>query len=238
MTRRTHRLTMLATAALALSLTACGGDSESSSTVTVTQTRSPEQQALTNDQVVAALPTREDAPNGFRPDDAGFTPTTDSERSTSPRPCIALYMQTEEMRDFTTAHLGAQESVKYVGPSQEFGTPSTSVVVWSHDEPYPTDFFDEAGAALGDCKRHTSKLSAESAEVEWTAASIPTPTLGDQSFGVRIGQPEYDLAVDYLWVRSGHNLIHVRIDSEHGANNDAELKRYAQGVLDELKKQT
>lgn len=238
MTRQTHPLTMLATAALALSLTACGGESESSSTVTVTQTRSPEQQELTNDQVVAALPTREEAPNGFAPDKGGFVPTTDSERSTSPRSCIAMYMQTEEMRRFSTAHLGAQESSRYIGPRQEFGNPSTSVVVWSFDEPYPADFFDEAGAALGDCKRFTSKVSAESAETEWTAASIPTPTLGEQSFGVRIGQPEYDLAVDYLWVRSGHNLIHVRVTSEHGANNDAELKRYAQGVLDELKKQT
>ncbi|MDN5717410.1 MAG: hypothetical protein L0G89_09260, partial [Janibacter sp.] len=60
--------------------------------------------------------------------------------------------------------------------------------------------------------------------------------MGDQSFGVRIGREQFDMAIDYLWVRSGHNLITVRMRTGYTQDNDKRLTKYAQGVLDDLRR--
>ena len=77
-------------------------------------------------------------------------------------------------------------------------------------------------------------LTEEDSLGEWEATSIPTQAIGDQAFGVRIGRPQFDAAVDYLWVRSGHNLINIRMVSGYSQDNDTRLGTYAQGVLDAL----
>lgn len=52
---------------------------------------------------------------------------------------------------------------------------------------------------------------------------------------MRIGNRDSDLAIDYLWVRSGHNLINVRMLTGFRANNEEILETYARGVLEDLK---
>ncbi|MDN5717408.1 MAG: hypothetical protein L0G89_09250 [Janibacter sp.] len=232
-----------AAAVLALGLTACGESSPSTpapATVTVTQTPTPqgstgpEHEQLTTAQIRAALPTARDVPDVFRLDARGFDTSSVSTRTTDPASCLALYMTTDDQQDFTKDHGVADGGVRFTRNAKEPGSPSISVGVWSHDETYPRRFFDEAGAALGECTEFSSSSSEGAAAAEWKAAAIPTPTLGDQSFGVRIGSGDIDLAIDYLWVRSGRNLIHVRMLTSQRVNNDDQLKATAQGVLDAL----
>lgn len=234
-----------AAAALALGLTACGESSPPApapATVTVTQTPTPqgstgpEHEQLTTAQIRAALPTARDVPDVFRLDARGFDTSSVSTRTTDPASCLALYMTTDDQQDFTKDHGVADGGVRFTRNPEEPGSPSISVGVWSHDEAYPRRFFDEAGAALGECTEFSSSSSEGAAAAEWKAAAIPTPTLGDQSFGVRIGSGDIDLAIDYLWVRSGHNLITVRMRTGYTQDNDKRLTKYAQGVLDDLRR--
>lgn len=243
MSRRSAPFVLVA--ALALPLAACGDDpvpTDSSSTVTVThspQTQEapgPEQEELTRQQIKAALPTKDEAPQGFLVDSRGFDTTSVSKRTTDPQSCLALYMSTPEQRAFDKEHGGDSASIRFTHQKEEPGSPSISIAVWSYDAPYPKEFFDEAGAALAECHEHTTQLSPDSSPGDWQADAIPTPTVGDQSFGVRIGRPDVDSGIDYLWVRSGHNLIHARMLTGYRQNNDSRLATYTQGIVDDLKK--
>lgn len=231
----------------ALALTACGGDEESPAsgapTVTVTETTeaaeaptAPEQQELTAAQISAALPREEDMPSGYAEHPDGFDADSTSERSADPESCMALYMSTEEMRTFSKEHSTQGEGVRYQRQQQKGYAPSIVVAVWTFDEPYPAKFFDQAGSALAECATYDTRFEPEANSVRNAATAIPTPTVGDQSFGVRLGDPQMDLGVDYLWVRSGHNLISVRMTTTWRMDNDQDLDTYAQGVIDELKK--
>lgn len=245
--RRFAPFAPVAAAALALSLAACGGDAPPTtepSTVTVTQTPTattdevdkPEQQQLTAQQIKAALPSEQEAPKGFAEDPRGFDASTPSTRTTDPEACLALYMSTPEMAEFRKKHVAEGQGVRYTSKQTRGNPPSISIAVWSFDEVYPKAYFDEAGAALSDCTTFSTASSPDANAVDNSSSAIPTPTLGDQSFGVRIGDPTLDLGVDYLWVRSGHNLISVRMLTTYRMDNDQELEKYAQGVLDDLKK--
>lgn len=241
-----RRLTPFVLAAsLALPLAACGEDTPAAtpSTVTVTETpepqeAGPEQRQLTEDEIMAALPSEDEAPRGFRIDKRGFDTTTVSQRTTDPESCLALYMSTQEQRDFTKEHGGDSGAIRFSSRPGEPGSPGISIAIWSFDEPFPQKFFDQAGAALAECQDHTTQISPDDSPGEWQADAIPTPTVGDQSFGVRIGRPDVDLAIDYMWVRSGHNLIHARMITGYRQSNDQRLQKYTQGIVDELKKGT
>lgn len=249
MMRTPRRVTPFATiAALALTLAACGDDDAPRPVETVTVTESatsspssssassaPEQRQLTDKEIAAALPTREDAPSGFDIDSRGFDTSMSGERTTDPTACLALYMSTQEQLDFSEEHLAASDGVRFTHKEGEPGSPSISIAVWSFDEPYPQEFLDTAGAALGECQKFTTKTSPDDSPADWTADTIPTPTLGEQSFGVRIGRPDVDIAIDYIWVRSGHNLVHARMLTGYRQNNDSRLQRYTQAILDDLK---
>lgn len=246
MTFATRRGAPFAAAALALSLAACGGDAPpptEPSTVTVTQPPTttdeadkPEQRQLTAQQIKAALPSQDEAPEGYPEDPRGFDASRESTRSADPEACLALYMSTPKMAEFRKKHVVEGQGVRYTRKQSRGNPPSISIAVWTFDEAYPKAFFDTAGATLSDCATYKTAASPDSAQVSSSATAIPTPTLGDQSFGVRLGHPEMDLGVDYLWVRSGHNLISVRMLTTYRMDNDQELEKYAQGVLDDLKK--
>ena len=230
-------------AALGLMTAACGGETPPPTPSTVTVTQTPTEQAsgpahrqLTAQQVRAALPTKDDVPAIFRPDSRGFDTSSVSERTTDPASCLALYMATPAQRTFIKEHLVADGGVRFSEDPDEPGSASISVGILSYDEPYPREYLDDAGAVLGECSTHTSRTEPGSSDVTWQATSIPTPTLGDQSFGVRIGSRDVDLAIDYLWVRSGHNVVHVRMLTGYRQDNGDQLKTTAQGVLDDLAK--
>ncbi len=87
---------------------------------------------------------------------------------------------------------------------------------------------------LADCATFRTAVSPGSEMSYWSATNIQTPVLGEQSLGVRAGSRELDSAIDYLWVRSGHNLVHVRMLTGFRADNSDILQEYAEGVLDDL----
>ncbi|KRE38815.1 hypothetical protein ASG73_00100 [Janibacter sp. Soil728] len=230
--------------AVALPLAACGEDSPPPSTPTASaattsaptpsEADGPEQRQLTAKEVTAALPGKDEGP--YPASDREFDPNARSTAATDPEPCLALVLDTPEMRTFKQEHMVAGGGQIYLQP-QDFAAPQMAVILWSHDEVYPKRFFDEAGAALAECTTHASADSPDDAMGDdWQATSIPTPAMGDQSFGVRIGREQFDMAIDYLWVRSGHNLITVRMRTGYTQSNDKRLAKYAQGVLDELEK--
>lgn len=241
--RPARRLVPLVTAlAVALPLAACGEDSPtpatptSSAATTSAPTPSPadgpEQRRLTATEVTAALPGKDEGP--YPASDREVDPTRRSTAVTDPESCLALELDTPEMRAFKKEHMVAGGGQIYLQP-QDFAAPQMSVTLWSHDEVYPKRFFDEAGAALAECTTYaTADAPDDTMGDDWQATSIPTPAMGDQSFGVRIGREQFDMAVDYLWVRSGRNLISVRMRTGYTQSNDKRLAKYAQGVLDEL----
>lgn len=234
---------LAASVTLALTLSACGEDAAPPAppaTVTVTSTptaqeaSTPQQQELSVQQIRKALPTLDEAPKGFPEDPGGFDATTPSERTTEPQSCLALYLDTPEMRSFGTDHRTRADGVRYTRAPVGPGQPSISFAIWSHDEPYPTRFFDEAGAALADCSSFSAASTPGGSQQTWTATTIPTPPIGDRSFGVRIGTQDVDVAIDYLWVRSGHNLINVRMLTGFRQDNEDHLEKYAKGILEDL----
>lgn len=248
-TRARPRSAPFVVAVTALALTACGGEAPpqvdpspastpaSTPTPTSEEANRPEQRQLTAEEVAAALPSRAQAPSGYARDprsddepDPDWTPTA------QPESCLALYQQTSEQSAFREAHHVAGDHVRYTRDDGRRPAPSLIVTIRSYDKPYPKEFFDEAGAVLGECTKHVHLSSPDSSSEDWHATSIPTPTVGQQTFGVRIGRPEIGLAWDYLYVRSGHNVIIVAISTTYEGTNDKRLSTYAQGVLDDLGK--
>ncbi|MDN5717979.1 MAG: hypothetical protein L0G89_12175, partial [Janibacter sp.] len=203
MTRARRRSAPFVVAVTALALTACGGeappqvDPSSATTPTSTPTPTseeanrPEQRQLTADEVAAALPTKEEGPYPPGPE---VNPAGRSTDVTDPESCLALVLDTPEMRTFKKEHMVAGGGQGYLQP-RDVAAPQMAVILWSHDEVYPKRFFDEAGAALAECTRYASADSPDDAMGEdWQAESIPTPAMGDQSFGVRIGREQFDMA--------------------------------------------
>ena len=89
-------------------------------------------------------------------------------------------MLRQKCRDRRDGRLGQLEAqrVKVLG---------IVVAVWTFDEPYPAKFFDQAGSALAECATYDTRFEPEANSVRNAATAIPTPTVGDQSFGVRLG---------------------------------------------------
>lgn len=234
---RPLRRALVAALGAAALLSACGSrsDPDPTSTVTITETDSglsPDQQQLTAAEVSRALP--DDAPTGFRLDPGGADPAQDpdSERTTDPASCLALYLDTPQMRTFADEHVTAADRARYSDTGEGIGT--LLVTVWTHDERYPTRFLDEAGAALADCSSFSSTVRPGEGPGDYRATTIAVPQLGDQSFGVRIGSPGGGVTVDELWVANGHNLVHVRMVSDYHQDNGPLLDTTAQGVLEGL----
>lgn len=238
--------TLAVTATLALA--ACGSDdpttsaTPSSSTVTVTSTpvaeaeelTAPEQQEKTAKELAAALPTLKEAPRGFIVDPGGYDANRKSRATADPEECLAVYLDGAEQRAWSREHRSTADGVRYTQKNGGINPPSISVAVTTYDEPYPTRFFDEAGAALADCTKFTHQLTPDGNTNTYTAQNISTPVVGDRAFGVRVGDPDVDMGIDHLWVRSGHNLISVRMITGFRANNEEILEEYATGVLEDL----
>lgn len=236
--RQPRPLFVAALCATAL-LSACGGGSSPKATSTVTITErgpglSPDQQQLTSTEVTRSLPTADEAPTGFRIDPGGADPMqdADSERTTDPPGCLALYLDTSTTRTFADEHVSAADRVRFSDTDEGIGT--LIVTVRTHDEPYPTRFLDEAGAALADCSRFSETPRTGAEGTAHRATTIAVPQLGDQSFGVRIGSQGGGVTLDELWVATGHNLVHVRMVSDYQQDNGPLLEETAQNVLDTL----
>lgn len=248
MTPRTRRLAPFATVLVVGLLAACGGDTDSASTesssaepstVTVTSTATPEsadepqQQELTKKQIHDALPEQSDAPKGFEKD-SRIAPGGTSTRETDPEKCLAVYLDTEEIREWKDKHFVASDGVRYTQPGDAAGRASVSTFVTTYDRPVPRAFFDDAGKTVSDCGDFEEKATADS---QWTAkkaSNIGSPALGDQSYSLRVGLTELDLTLDQLWVRSGHNIINIRVLAGRADFSDETLSGMAEAVLEDL----
>lgn len=248
MTARTRRLAPFATVLAVGLLAACGSDEgtgsagESSpepSTVTVTQTAEPEsadepqQQELTKKQIKDALPEKADAPKGFEADPR-IDAATRSTRETDPERCLAIYLDTAEAREWKKKHHTANDGKRYTQPGDAAGRASVSTFIATYDRPVPKKFFDEAGSTLGECATFSEKSTSESTWIDKKSSSISAPVLGDQSYAHRVGLTDLDLTIDQLWVRSGHNLINIRVLTGNASYSDETMSTIAEGVLEDL----
>ena len=248
MTVRTRRLTPFAAVLTLGLLAACGGGEDpastsppepTSSTVTVTETATPDsadapaQQELTKKQIAAALPTLKDAPKGFVKDDRIDGPKASS-RQTDPDRCRAVYLDTDEVRAWTKAHLVDTDGVRYSEPGDSAGRESVSTFIATYDEPFPKQYFDEAGSTLGRCATFSEKGTASGTWIDKRASNITAPVVGDQSYAHRVGLTDLDLTIDQLWVRSGHNLINIRVLTGYSNYSDETMSDLADSVLEDL----
>jgi hypothetical protein len=235
---RPHRTALVVALGAAALLGGCSSSApgtDATSTVTVTETGaglSPDRQQLTAAEVTRAV--SKDAPTGFLLDPGGADPAQDpdSQRTTDPASCLALYLDTPQMRTFADEHVTAADRARYSDSGDGIGT--LLVTLWTHDERYPTRFLDEAGAALADCSGFSATFRPGEARSPYRATTIAVPQIGDQSFGVRIGSPGGGVTVDELWVANGHNLVHVRMVSDYHQDNAPLLDKTARGVLEGL----
>lgn len=248
MTARTRRLSPFATVLAVGLLAACGGEQDSSSagesspepsTVTVTSTAEaetadePQQQELTKKQITDALPEEADAPKGFQ-EDSRINRATESTRETDPERCLAIYLDNEEARAWKKQHNTAIEGKRYTQPGDAAGRASVSTFIATYDRPVPKKFFDEAGSTLGACATFSEKSTSESTWIDKKSSSISAPVLGDQSYAHRVGLTDLDLTVDQLWVRSGHNIINIRVLTGNANHSDETMATIAEGVLEDL----
>lgn len=227
---------VLAPALLAGCVGGTGGDP--TSTVTVTETPEPlgpAQQELTGSELTAALPNVKEVPTNFAADPVGRDPEEERTETADPADCLAVELDTPQMRTFRREHMTAADQRRYSATSGVSGVGLLTVEMWTHDEPYPRAHLDEAGAAVGECATYT--VTSNGTETgPWEAKTTPIPLLGDQSLGVRVGDRRHDIAVDHLWVSSGHNLLHVSMVTGYREDNEDLLERAAEGVLERLQR--
>lgn len=248
MTPPSQRLAPVVAIVTAGLLAACGGSEDTTttdqsesdaSTVTVTESATPDpvdepaQQELTKKRLTAALPEKKDAPKGFVEDD-NITAGKPSTRKTDPDRCRAVYLDTDTIRTWKKKHLSATDGVRYSQPGDAAGRASVSIFIASYDEPVPKQYFDQAGSMLGDCAEFKEKVSSTSSWQDKRASNISAPVVGDQSYAHRVGLTEIDLTIDQLWVRSGHNLINIRVLTGNSDHSDETMSDLADSVLEDL----
>ena len=245
-------------------LAACGGAEESSSTSTKASSTSttseaeesarsdaesraaessdadiseapdgPAQEELTKKQIVDALPEESDAPRDYV-EDPKINPDAESTRETDPESCQAIYLDSPEALKWKKEHLTATDGVRYTQPGDAAGRPGVSIFVATYDEPVPKKFFDEAGETLADCQDFNERNDPEGRWTEKRARNVNAPAIGDQSYAHRVGLAELDMAIDQLWVRSGHNIINIRVLTDNAGHSEETMTELAEGVLEDL----
>lgn len=253
MTPRARRLAPFAAVLTAGLLAACGsGDPETtpseptSSTATETATESttdtpatesadgPAQQQLTKQQILEALPKVSDAPKGFV-EDPRINPPSESTREVNPDKCRAIYLDSDEIRAWKKEHHTRIEGVRYSHPGNTPGRPSVSTFIATYDQPVPKKFFDDAGSMLGECATFEERNDADSTWINKKASNINAPVVGDQTYAHRSGLADVDLTIDQLWVRSGHNIINIRILTGYSNYSEETMSDIAEGVLEDLR---
>lgn len=244
-------------------LAACGGAEESSSTSTKASSTSeadesarsdaesraaessdaeaytseapdgPAQEELTKQQIVDALPEESDAPRDYV-EDPKINPDAESTRETDPESCQAIYLDSPEALKWKKEHLTETDGVRYTEPGDAAGRPGVSIFVATYDERVPKKFFDEAGETLADCQDFNERNDPEGRWTEKRARNVNAPAIGDQSYAHRVGLAELDMAIDQLWVRSGHNIINIRVLTDNAGHSEETMTELAEGVLEDL----
>ncbi len=193
----------------------------------------PAQEVLTKKQILDALPEESDAPRDYV-EDPRINADAESARETDPDTCRAIYLDSAEARKWKKAHLTETEGVRYTQPGDAAGRPGVSVFVATFDEPVPKEFFDEAGETLAECADFSERNDADGQWTEKRARNVNAPAIGDQSYAHRVGLAEIDMTIDQLWVRSGHNIINIRVLTDNASHSEETMSDLAEGVLEDL----
>lgn len=186
----------------------------------------PEQQEVDRRTARRALPTASDLPGtGWRKITWAHSDTTSTY---DPPECAALGFGSESAESYREKHRSVSESAAFSRSGAGDGG-MVEVYLESYGTPYPLAYFDEAGESLTACAEYTV-----GGDVTYTASAIPPPLLGERAFGVRISAAGRHR--DLLFVRSGHNLIHVAHTTTAETYDERFLEKYAEGALEELEK--
>lgn len=176
----------------------------------------------------AALPNPKDMPDKtWRNNNTGLLSFT---TGYEPDKCAGVTLASGATKGFADDHQLIRASAHYAQKDSDGGD-SIDIHLESHDEPYPLEFFDDAGSRLAECPEYTQTFTNDPSRT-YTTSSVATPTLGERTFGVRLETPE-GLKQDHLYVRSGHNLVVVILTTE-GGYDERMLQKYARFVLDNL----
>lgn len=160
---RTSLPALACTALVALAGCGSGSDTGVTTTVTETQVLTPAQQQLSASQITRALPDEEDVPGNFASDPGGRDPAEEGDDTTDPKACLAVELDTPEMRDFRDEHRRAAHASRFSDETGGLGLGILTVNLWTFDTQYPREYLDEAGAAVGDCSTY-SIISADGAK--------------------------------------------------------------------------
>jgi hypothetical protein len=203
------RKTVLTIAAVVVLAAGCGGDDPPERADTVEgaspsategdEAREPEDgagEALNAEQAEAALLTVEDLPTGWSVD---ASEETDSEDTTDPAECAALFDSLSEAAD-PLAEAKANFTAGGVGPFLVHA-------VASHEADL-TDHIGKIADALDQCPEF-SMTDAEGVTTEFTTAPLSFPNLGERTLAVRLqgSTPDLDVAFDVVWIAIGQNGI-------------------------------
>lgn len=242
MTRAARRIAPFATIAVALTLAACGGGDTpppdtstgaeaSSATETAPEALDkPEQQQVDAEQAKAALPKATDLTgSGW----ADSTLISNGKATYDPAVCADVELDSKEARAVKDEDRTVREEARYQR-DHNGDLEITLTSIDSHDQPYPLSILDAAGQHVTDCASYT--WTRDGSPSNRRVEAISTPQLGDRSFGLRLSSEGGDSYVDRLYVRSGHNLITVMVSTHSERYDGALMTKYAQDILDRLKK--
>lgn len=210
-----------------------GAESSGAESITSEASDGPAQQQLTNQQILDALPEESDAPRDYV-EDPRINAQDASSLETRPDTCRAIYLDSDEARTWKKEHLEEVEGVRYSQPGDGAGRPGVSIFIATYDEPVPKAFFDDAGSTLGECADFSERNDADSQWTDKRARDVNAPAVGDQSYAHRVGLVELDMAIDQLWVRSGHNIINIRVLTDSATYSEETMSDLAEGVLEDL----
>ena len=191
----------------------------------------PHRRELTQEQIDRALPTIDDAPEGYGINDS----TVSSGWEYEPKRCAAVEFSTPTAKDFGKKHHGVGGEARYSRPEVRGGG-FLGVWIDSYDKPYPLALFDEAGEELSHCAEfEQTSDSGYRMVTETTAITAPQVDGADRVFTLRIDADNN--TIDRLYVRSGHNRILVTQMTPKGRPFDERLlTKHAEAVLADLKK--
>jgi hypothetical protein len=202
--------TVLTIAAVVVLAAGCGGDDpperadtvEGASPSATEGDEAPEPEdgageALNAEQAEAALLTVEDLPTGWSVD---ASEVTDSEDTTDPPECAALFESLSEAAD-PLVEAEANFRAGGVGPFLLHS-------VTSHEFDL-TDHLGKMADALDQCPEFSMTDAEGVPTTEINTAPLSFPNLGERTLAVRIqgSTPDLDVAFDVVWIAIGQNGI-------------------------------
>lgn len=216
------------------STTAASGSPSSTgeSSTTTEAVDGPADQQLSLKEAKAALPKLSQLPEGYLKESAEQEGRGGDDRaevqSTDPEHCAIVLFSDRKSTKYDNDHMVAYASTEYALPDGGKLRGNIIVRVSSFDEPYPQAFFDRVRTTL-------SKCASFDAESTITTRAMRSPDVGDDTLAFHLGHSAFGKPRDWLFVRSGHNLISLAVRSDLPDYDESQLKDIATIVLDNLK---